>query len=177
MELKEQILKLRNKNKSYSEIIDLLGCARSTISYHCRNEEKKTIKYKNKTNPLNFCELCNKRKSKKVKYCLDCTLKIKEKNTTINNLLITNSHPCYTYTRIRTQARRKMIKNNIEKTCKFCKTNEFSKVLEVCHIKSISSFCKTTYLSEVNHLNNLAYLCPSHHRMLDKGLIQLNLMN
>lgn len=43
--MKEKILKLRNSGYSYSQIVEELGCSKSTISYHCNEEvKKKTIK-------------------------------------------------------------------------------------------------------------------------------------
>lgn len=46
--MKEKILKLRREGKSYNDISKILGCAKSTISYHCSNENlghvnKKTL--------------------------------------------------------------------------------------------------------------------------------------
>mgnify|MGYP000627677130 CR=1 FL=1 len=42
---KDRILKLRAKGKSYREIQSILGCSKSTISYHCGNgNEKKRVK-------------------------------------------------------------------------------------------------------------------------------------
>ncbi len=35
--LKENILSLRNEGKTYNEIIKVLGCTKSTISFHCNN--------------------------------------------------------------------------------------------------------------------------------------------
>jgi len=35
--LKTKILELRDKHKSYNEIAKILNCAKSTISYHCKN--------------------------------------------------------------------------------------------------------------------------------------------
>jgi DNA-binding CsgD family transcriptional regulator len=41
---KKSILRLRSKGKSYREIEKILGCSRSTISYHCGNgNEKKRV--------------------------------------------------------------------------------------------------------------------------------------
>ena len=42
---KEQILKLRSEGKSYRQIEKILGCSRSTISYHCgkNGTEKKRV--------------------------------------------------------------------------------------------------------------------------------------
>ena len=38
--MKEQILNLRKQGKSYREIEQILGCSRSTISYHCGEGQK-----------------------------------------------------------------------------------------------------------------------------------------
>lgn len=38
--MKEKILKLRNEGKNYREIVDILGCAKSTVSYHCNETTK-----------------------------------------------------------------------------------------------------------------------------------------
>jgi hypothetical protein len=35
--LKEKILSLRNEGKTYNEITKILGCTKSTISFHCNN--------------------------------------------------------------------------------------------------------------------------------------------
>lgn len=37
--MKEKILKLRKEGKTYNEIKKILGCAKSTISYHCTKNE------------------------------------------------------------------------------------------------------------------------------------------
>lgn len=36
--MKEKILKLRRDGKTYNEITKILNCAKSTVSYHCKNE-------------------------------------------------------------------------------------------------------------------------------------------
>lgn len=38
--MKEQILKLRAEGKTYNEIVNILGCSKGTISYHCGNKGK-----------------------------------------------------------------------------------------------------------------------------------------
>lgn len=37
--MKEQILKLRKEGKTYSQIKEIVGCSKSTISYHCGNKD------------------------------------------------------------------------------------------------------------------------------------------
>lgn len=38
--MKEQILKLRREGKTYNEIVDIIGCSKSTVSYHCGRGQK-----------------------------------------------------------------------------------------------------------------------------------------
>ncbi len=64
----------------------------------------------------------------------------------------------------------KLFVTNSKKKCKIC---GFDHYVEVCHIKPISKFSKEQMVSEVNNLNNLVYLCPNHHILLDKGLLSL----
>lgn len=38
--MKEDILKLRSEGKTYKEIVEILGCSKSVVSYHCGNNQK-----------------------------------------------------------------------------------------------------------------------------------------
>lgn len=38
--MKEQILKLRKQGKTYKEIVEIVGCSKSTVSYHCGEGQK-----------------------------------------------------------------------------------------------------------------------------------------
>ncbi len=49
--MKEKILELRKEGKTYNQIVELLGCSKSTVSYHCGEGQKE----KNK-------KRCNKRR-------------------------------------------------------------------------------------------------------------------
>ena len=56
--MKEKILKLRSEGKSYNEIKKILGCSKSTISYHCGDGQKeknniRSKKCKNKNYLIN----------------------------------------------------------------------------------------------------------------------------
>jgi CRISPR/Cas system Type II protein with McrA/HNH and RuvC-like nuclease domain len=47
--MKEEILKLREEGKTYNEIMKILGCSKSTVSYYCgENQKEKTNKRNNK---------------------------------------------------------------------------------------------------------------------------------
>ncbi len=54
------------------------------------------------------------------------------------------------------------------KECVIC---GYSKFVEVCHIKAVSSFSKDTTLGVINDSSNLVYLCPNHHKEFDKNLL------
>jgi predicted restriction endonuclease len=61
-------------------------------------------------------------------------------------------------------------KNNGEKTCKVC---GYDKHIQVCHIKSVSSFKDDDLITEINSKNNLVGLCPNHHWEFDHGFLNL----
>ena len=42
--MKEEILRLRQEGKTYTQIQDILGCSRGTISYHCGDGQKEKTK-------------------------------------------------------------------------------------------------------------------------------------
>jgi predicted HNH restriction endonuclease len=75
------------------------------------------------------------------------------------------------YCTIREYARKTLSKSGIERCCQNC---GYDKHVEVCHIKSISSFDLSTTIREINDLSNLIYLCPNCHWELDKGILKLN---
>lgn len=53
-----------------------------------------------------------------------------------------------------------------------CKVCGYDTHVEVCHIKSVSSFCDDTLITEINSIDNLIGLCPNHHWEFDNGLIK-----
>lgn len=70
--------------------------------------------------------------------------------------------------RIRSHARNKYLKSNLPKHCILC---EYSKHIDICHIKDISSFPDETLIKEINNLNNLLALCKNHHWEFDKNIM------
>ena len=54
--MKEKILELRKEGKSYNQIVEILGCSKSTVSYYCGNGQKEKTKKRTdnlrKTNPI-----------------------------------------------------------------------------------------------------------------------------
>jgi hypothetical protein len=49
---------------------------------------------------------------------------------------------------------------------KICKCG-YNKHVELCHIKSITSFSDESLLKDINNLNNIMYLCPRCHWEFD----------
>ena len=67
------------------------------------------------------------------------------------------------YDNIRSNARRS-VESELKNGCEEC---GWSHHVEVCHIKSISSFSKDTVVSVVNKRSNLKLLCPNCHWVFD----------
>jgi predicted restriction endonuclease len=57
-----------------------------------------------------------------------------------------------------------------EKKCSVC---GYDKFIEVCHIKSVSSFDDDAKIRDINNTSNLIGLCPNHHKEFDNGLLKL----
>lgn len=56
---------------------------------------------------------------------------------------------------------------------KVCFNCGYSKHVEVCHIRAVSSFPDEATMAEVHHIDNLVALCPNCHWEFDNGLILL----
>jgi hypothetical protein len=54
-----------------------------------------------------------------------------------------------------------------------CKVCGYDTHIEVCHIKSVSSFSDDTLISEINSIDNLIGLCPNHHWEFDNDIIKI----
>ena len=60
--------------------------------------------------------------------------------------------------------------SGVRGSCAIC---GYSKHVEVCHIKSVSSFPNDAKVSEINALDNLIGLCPNHHEEFDAGVLDI----
>ncbi|KKN22493.1 hypothetical protein LCGC14_0914460 [marine sediment metagenome] len=77
-----------------------------------------------------------------------------------------HKHPSWVHSYIRQRARAQYAKE-LSKSCVAC---DYSKHLELCHIKSITSFDSSTKVSIVNHETNVLFLCRNCHWEFDHGL-------
>lgn len=55
--MKVKILELREKGKTYNEIVAILGCSKGTVSYHCGNGQKAKAKSRNFINKESSAKL------------------------------------------------------------------------------------------------------------------------
>lgn len=127
---------------------------------------------KRKTNKKKFCS-CGKVKDINAKVCFDCIIQQKHLSSLErkkSDVVLNSSASRAKFNQIRKMARKILAKSKIEKKCKIC---FFDIHVEVCHIKPIASFPDDALMKEINGLENLVYLCPNHHSMLDKGLIKI----
>lgn len=74
------------------------------------------------------------------------------------------------YTGVRSHARKVYADSGRPKQCAVC---GYSKHVEICHIRDISTFPMETPVIEVNDINNLVALCPNHHWEFDNDLIRV----
>ena len=62
-------------------------------------------------------------------------------------------------------------KHTTNKECLIC---GYSNHVEVCHIKSVSSFYEDGLMRDINSIDNLVGLCPNHHWEFDNGKIDIS---
>ena len=82
--MKEKILELRNEGKSYREIQKILGCSKSTISYHCGNGQKEKTRNRTKKRRENkIIEKLEKFKYRKLRYKKESVRKFNKRDNSI----------------------------------------------------------------------------------------------
>jgi len=148
----------------------------------CCNKETINYKYCSKSCAAKINNKVPKRKAK-IWRCKICNIQIQSRRTycdSCNPNIIDWSAVTYGETktkrkyqvnsRIRELGRNAYKKSNRPQKCAIC---NYDKHYEVHHIKSISSFPDSSFISEINDLDNLVALCPTHHWEVDKGLVSI----
>lgn len=136
----------------------------------------RNVKLKPNRSGYDFCPLCGKEKFHKSILCCDCRNKEKANKIKQRTLFHYVGGKKYLSTKcgeIRKDARRVIESSDKEKVCAFCGNHDFDEILEVHHIKGILDFDLNATIAEINDIDNLIWLCPNHHRMLELGLIRL----
>lgn len=138
--------------------------------------------FTNKTNPKRLlidriCGNCGSKLQRKSHLdtstvCKECKMAhtfARYDSYSIKDVTYSSHHRSSAFALIRARAR-KIAKDAGLVSCSIC---GYSTHVEICHIKSISSFTDDTLVSSVNSLDNLVALCPNHHWELDNGVIKI----
>ena len=123
-----------------------------------------------------ICPICGREKWTKSELCKTCNNEKRRNNIKERTLGSYIDGKKYLTTKcgdIRKDARRTIEESKKEKVCAYCHNHEFDDILEVHHLKGILEFDKSATIGEINNENNLVWLCPNHHKMLEMGLIKL----
>jgi hypothetical protein len=56
---------------------------------------------------------------------------------------------------------------------RICEECGYTKYVEICHIRSVSSFADINLISQINALDNLIPLCPNHHWEFDHNMLNI----
>jgi len=99
-----------------------------------------------------------------------------ERFTSIKHLKKVELFSRYTYY----QTARAMIQKHaryvysLSDNLKSCLSCGYDRHFEVCHIIPVSDFADNSTIIEINEINNLIALCPTHHWEFDNGYLKIN---
>jgi len=65
-------------------------------------------------------------------------------------------------------ARGVILNSEKKRSCQVC---GYDRYVETCHVKDVSEFGDDIEVRVINHIDNLVYLCPNHHKEFDKKLM------
>ncbi len=120
---------------------------------------------------ISRCPSCSKEKCKVSKRCRECQLREDfdaRALQPVRDFIRGSKYAAIKFVQVRKNARDTLKKLDREKKCEEC---GFDLYVEVCHLRPIPSFPLDTPLGVVNSPDNLKYLCPNHHAILDKELL------
>ncbi len=119
-----------------------------------------------------ICPVCDGTKDYASQKCRECKtnerFQIQLKRTLKDTTSKGNARVKWAW--VRSIAKLVLEKAGRKKECANCGFNLF---VDVCHIKSINKFEENEILRVVNSPDNLLYLCPNCHGLLDRGLLNL----
>lgn len=148
-----------------------LSCNKQTMnpkfcSRSCSSSYNGKLKPKRKL--TRTCADCDTKVNYRNKYCKSChDIRFKAKDMTIGESMYKH-HKSAAYALIRSRA-----VSNMKPKGKPCSNCGYTNHVEVCHIKAISSYDKSTLISVVNNKSNLVLLCPNCHWEFDNGLLKM----
>lgn len=132
------------------------------------NEKVSTIKLKNFCNRSCAATYNNKKFKKiKIKKCRTPSLH----NITKGELFSKRRNWQSARSGIQRNARITYYKSAKNKCCYIC---GYDKHIEISHINSVNSFSNDVLISEINNINNLVALCPTHHWEFDNNILYID---
>ena len=102
--------------------------------------------------------------------CIDCSMEVSFENQTKGSLYKRRKNWQSANSTLRNHARKIYLASTMPQKC-FC---GYDKYFEVCHIKPVKDFSDDAKVLEINSINNLISLCPTHHWEFDNGILNVN---
>ena len=190
-EEKEHLAELIENGTPYERIGNLYGVTGNAVKKAAKKlgielPQKRVINEKEHFNKGAFlkeprsyydnCPICGGKKYYRSELCSGCRNKEKRNNIkeqTLGHYIDGKKYLTTKCNDIRKDAKRTLEDSDVEKVCAYCHNHEFDKILEVHHKRGILDFDGSAQIKEINAIDNLVWLCPNHHRMLEMGLIHL----
>jgi hypothetical protein len=135
------------------------SCSVSKNNTKPRNRLKPSIETLKKYGECSKCKCSLDHKQRRT-LCENCK---NIQDVTLEESIYDKHHTSSAYALVRSRAR-KIAKDLGMKKCENC---GYNKHVEIAHKKAISTFDKSTLLSEINHPSNLIALCPNCHWEFD----------
>ncbi len=126
---------------------------------------QKQPKYCNKCNQIFFYGWTSRKR------CNDCSEQYKDWSNITWGQFRKDRPNFQAHARLRQIARTIYHRTDKPKLCTNC---GYDKFYEVCHLKPIADFDESSFISDINSLDNLVALCPNCHWEYDHGLLILN---
>ncbi len=187
--LKNKIIELRKQGKTYNEIVNELHCAKSTISFHCKNADLENI-HNNKEYSKeyikeiqNYYDECKsivktKQKFNVSKYFIYGNIKIISKRLTPEERRRKNIDNSL---RFRKQNKIKLVEY-LGGKCMICGYNKSLSALEFHHINPKEKEFALTYSNKSwdklkQEADKCILVCANHHREIEDGIIKVYFKN
>ena len=125
-------------------------------------------------NPKNWCKCGKFARNSRSGLCRSCWCEDRVVNgemATKTLATLVSTYARHRYQLVRAHAHKVMKLSGVAKECKFC---GYDTHVELCHIKSISSFGLDSLVRDVNAVDNLCWLCRNHHWELENGVLGLD---
>jgi hypothetical protein len=130
------------------------------------------IKHPKRTHK-NFCNDCGMKITGSHPRCANCEGKRKSSilaKKTKKEVFLSRSNWQCARNSIRRNAAYIYEKSGKSQECFVCK---YTRHIEVSHRKSVADFPESATIGEINEINNLVALCPTHHWEFDNGYLKL----